>query len=361
MDIYNNAVKDLVLNPGFRKWVLHPNRESDKIWNNYLANNPTAVTDVELARELLLELFSNQYPLQESEFREIWNQIKTGTEKEDNLAKDQKVIPINKFSKSNQRKFGKFDGLGWIWRIAVILTVTVGLGFLASKKIEMRPMAEQPLPVKFKEYNAPPGVKSTITLGDGTKVLLNSGSSLRYKGDFSQEKREVYLKGEAFFEVYPDLERPFSVITEGASTTALGTSFNIMAYKDENLLISLVTGKVEVAVKDEVGDPIILEPRESLKIPSERGGITKVRYNEDEVMGWTRKLIVFNNTELSEAIRVLENWYGVTFHFQNQPKPGLNLSGKFYNETLENILDGLSYTAGLDFDIKKDKVNISFH
>jgi transmembrane sensor len=63
---------------------------------------------------------------------------------------------------------------------------------------------------------------------------------------------------------------------------------------------------------------------------------------------------------LAEAVRTLENWYGVKFHFQNRPKPGKYLSGKFHNETLENVLEGLSYTAGLDFNIDNDQVNIKF-
>src|SRR5690554_8093531 len=113
MNIYRDAVKDLVLNPEFRRWVLNPNPESDKIWKNHLAKNPTAAQDVELARELLLELFSNRYPLQESEFRQIWGHIDTQTEKEDSHIKEQKVIPINNLSatKCDKKKSGKWDGL----------------------------------------------------------------------------------------------------------------------------------------------------------------------------------------------------------------------------------------------------------
>ncbi|MFC4871683.1 FecR family protein [Negadavirga shengliensis] len=360
MDIYSNSVRDLVLNPEFRKWVLHPNPESDKIWQSYLAKNPTAIQDVELAKELLLELFSNQYPLQESEFGEIWDYIDTETEKEDKRAQQQKIIPINRLSDAKRGNSGSSDVARMMWRVAAILVVTLGVGFLASRMAPTEPVAEQPVPAKFKEYTTPPGVKSSITLGDGTKVLLNSGSSLRYQENFSPERREVFLEGEAFFEVQHDPGRPFTVKTGEVSTTALGTSFNIMAYREEHLLISLVTGKVAIGVPHENRDEIILEPRQSLKIQPGEGDFLKVRFDEDQVMGWTRKMIVFNNTELSEAIRALENWYGVKFHFQNRPRPGMNLSGKFYNETLENVLEGLRYTAGLDFEIKKDKVSITF-
>ena len=361
MNIYRDAVKDLVLNPEFRRWVLNPNPESDKIWKNHVANNPTAVQDVEVARELLLELFSNRYPLQESEFNDIWNYIDARTEKEDNEVKNQKVIPIHHFNGEmrDETKRGDWIGLRWISRIAAFLIFAVGLGFLAVEFIQTEPVADQSVPIKYKEYSTSPGVKSSITLADGTKVLLNSGSLLRYRENFSPDKREVFLEGEAFFEVFHDPERPFTVKTGEVSTTALGTSFNIMAYEKENLLISLVTGKVAISTSNDKGQ-MILEPRETLRVQPEKGKFLKLGFDEDGVMGWTRKMIVFDNTELSAAIRTLENWYGVTFHFQNEPKPDLYLEGKFYNETLENVLDGLSYTAGLDFEIKNDRVNITF-
>src|SRR5690554_1944196 len=363
MDIYRNSVRDLVLNPEFRKWVLRPNPESDRIWENYLVQNPTAAQDLELARELLLELFSNRYPLQESAFDEIWHHIDTETEKEDRRIKDQKVIPINRLSTTKNKgdnKNGEGNRLRLIGRIAAMLVLTVGLGFLASELTRTAPVIEQPAPITYKTYSTPPGMKSSVTLGDGTKVTLNSGSVLRYNETYFPDKREVFLEGEAFFKVYPDLDRPFTVKTGEVSTTALGTSFNIMAYEEENLLISLVTGKVAITLPSEHTDQIILEPSESLKIRPHKGDFLKTTFDEEEVMGWTRKMIVFNNTELHAAIRTLENWYGVTFHFHNQPKSGMYLQGKFYNETLENVLDGLSYTAELNFQIEKNTVNITF-
>lgn len=361
MDIYRNSVRDLVLNPEFRKWVLQNNPDSDKIWAGYLAKNPTAVQDVELARELLLDLFSNRYPLQDTEFQEIWQNVDTHTELETSPVNNQKVIPINHLSGTTQykKRESKWYELRWISRIAAVLII-IGLGFLANTLVDPEPRAVQPVPISFKVYSTPPGVKSSVTLGDGTKVLLNSGSVLRFNENLFPDKREVFLEGEAFFEVHHDPNSPFTVKTGKVCTTALGTSFNVRAYEQENLLISLLTGKIAVGMPTENRDQIILEPRESLKILPKNGNFLKMGFDDDEVIGWTRKMIVFNNTELSTAIRTLENWYGVTFHYHNQPKSGMYLQGKFYNETLENVLDGLSYTAELNFQIEKNTVNITF-
>ncbi len=362
MDIYNDTVKGLVLNPEFRKWVLNPNPERNKAWKHYLSTNPASVKDVELARELILDLFSNQYPLQDMEYKEIWDNIETKTTKEDQQRQYTKVVPIRQGivkekAKSTQDSFR----VGYFWRIASILLIALGLGFFTSRYTLQESTEEIPQPIKKVVFNNPPGVKSSISLADGTRVMLNAGSSLSYEESRFKEVRDVFLEGEAFFEVAHDPHRPFTVNAGGVNTTALGTSFNIMAYKEEKQMVSLVTGKVSIALPNSKNEKILLAPKEAISISPDKMLVSKAKFDEDAILAWTRKTIVFDDTKLAEAIRALENWYGVRIHFQNQPKPGKRLSGKFHNETLENVLEGLSYTAGLDFRIEKGQVNIKFN
>ncbi|WP_163379742.1 FecR family protein [Cyclobacterium sp. SYSU L10401] len=362
MDIYNDTVKGLVLNPEFRKWVLNPSSERNKIWKQYLSDNPTSVKDVELARELILELFSNQYPLQDKEYKEIWDNIETKTTKEDQQKQLTKVVPIRQgVVKEKPNSTQDSFQVGYFWRIASILLIALGVGFFTSRYTLPEPTVEIPQPVKKVVFNNPPGVKSSISLADGTRVMLNAGSSLSYEESRFKEARDVFLEGEAFFEVAHDPDRPFTVNAGGVNTTALGTSFNIMAYKDEKQMVSLVAGKVSIALPNSIDEKILLAPKEAISISPDKMLVSRTKFDEDAILAWTRKTIVFEDTKLAEAIRALENWYGVRFHFQNQPKPGKRLSGKFHNETLENVLAGLSYTAGLDFRIEKDQVNITFN
>ncbi|WP_162340537.1 FecR family protein [Cyclobacterium salsum] len=362
MDIYNDTVKGLVLNPEFRKWVLNPNPERNNTWKHYLSTNPTSVKDVELARELILELFSNQFPLQDKEYKEIWDHIETKTTKEDQQKQFAKVVPIRQ-GMVQEKPTSTQDSfqIGYFWRIASILLLALGVGFFASRYTLPEPTVEIPQPVKKVVFNNPPGVKSSISLADGTRVMLNAGSSLSYEESRFKAVRDVFLEGEAFFEVAHDPGRPFTVNAGGVNTTALGTSFNIMAYKDEKQMVSLVTGKVSIALPNSKKEEILLAPKEAISISPDKMLVSRTKFDEDAILAWTRKTIVFEDTKLVEAIRALENWYGVRFHFQNQPKPGKRLSGKFHNETLENVLEGLSYTAGLDFRIEKDQVNITFN
>lgn len=361
MDIYNDTVKGLVLNAAFRRWVLNPNPELNKTWKQYLSNNPNSVKDVELAREFILELFSNQYPLKDKEYKEIWDNIETKTTKEDQQNQYAKVVPIRHgIVKEKLTSTQDSFQLGYFWRIASILLISLGVGLLASRYTLPEPTVEMPQPEKKVVFNNPPGVKSSISLADGTRVMLNAGSSLFYEENRFKEVRDVFLEGEAFFEVAHDADRPFRVNAGGVNTTALGTSFNIMAYKNEKQLISLVTGKVSIVLPNSKNEKIILAPKEAISISPDKMLVSRTEFDEDAILAWTRKTIVFEDTKLAEAIRALENWYGVRFLFQNQPKPEMRLSGKFHNETLENVLEGLSYTAGLDFRIEEDQVSIKF-
>src|SRR5690606_31958131 len=174
----------------------------------------------------------------------------------------------------------------------------------------------------------PQGVKSDLTLSDGSKVILNSGSSIRYIKGFEKDKREVFLEGEAYFDVARDPEKPFAVRKANVSITALGTSFNVRAYENEDLNISLISGKVGIEMLSDHQQYVLLEQGESLQVRPE-GTWSKEAFNEEEVIGWTKKTIIFNKTSVSEAIRILENWYGVTFNLENEPQPGLLLSGRF--------------------------------
>lgn len=183
---------------------------------------------------------------------------------------------------------------------------------------------------------------------------------MKYLKNFEKDRRAIFLKGEAFFSVTKDASRPFIVHALETTTTALGTSFNVSAYQGESIDVSLVTGKVAIDKDDLKTKPITLLPGEALKIDSENDQLIKSKFNKEEVIGWTKKHIIFQKTPLFEAIRVLENWYGVHIHVKNSPPHQILLSGKFQDETLENVLEGLGFSTRFEFIIDKENVTIIF-
>lgn len=209
--------------------------------------------------------------------------------------------------------------------------------------------------VEMLEHYAPPGVKANLSLKDGSKVVLNSGSTLRYIKNFESNRRVLELTGEAYFEVAEDKARPFSVKTGAVTTTALGTTFHISSYDDEPLDIALISGKVAVDIKLNESRRLNLEKGQGLEIDLSKDEIKSLSFDSEKLLGWTRKVIIFDEVSMFEIKRVLENWYGVNIDFINRPASDLEISGRFKDQSLENVLEGLSHSARFEYKLEKIK------
>jgi transmembrane sensor len=364
MDISNYTAEDFVLDPSFREWVLRPNAEANLHWERILATNPTKYMEAEKAREIIVHLTEPPHQgLSDTEFWGLWTEIEADLTDNIRPFQEEKVIPLNAGITLRRKvpdpghKIEYLSHLGF--RVACVLALAFGLGFMASYFISENPLKELPA-IVFEERSTDPGVKAHLTLSDGSQVILNSGSTLKYIRNFEEVKREVILKGEAFFNVEKDSLRPFTVVTGGVKTTALGTSFNIKSYEEGILDISLLTGKVAVEAPLEEQAYVTLIAGEAVNIDVAQNHITKDHFDEEMVVGWTKKILVFQKTPFGQAIRTLENWYGVQFEVVNKPATPVLFSGKFDNETLEIVLEGLSYAAKFNYEINEDKVKIKF-
>lgn len=364
MDISDYTTEDFVLDPSFREWVLYPNVTANLYWQKLLDKNPSKYREAEEAREIIIHLAKKEdQTLTDAEFGKLWKEIDLDLSEDVHSYHEEKVIPLNSASTlkrgmsvpRHQHPYLSH----YVFRVACILALAIGLAFMAGY-FTMEAQEELPKSVVYEERNTDPGVKAHLTLSDGSQVILNSGSKLKYIRNFEEGKREVILEGEAFFNVEKDSLRPFTVVTGDVKTTALGTSFNIKSYEQGMLDISLLTGKVAVESNLEKLAYLTLTPGEAINIDISHNRFKKGQFDEDLVVGWTKKLLVFQKTPLWEAVRILENWYGVTVGIQNKPNKEVLFSGKFDNETLEIVLEGLSYAAKFDYDINEDKVNIKF-
>jgi transmembrane sensor len=368
LDISKYTVEDFALNQEFRAWVFYPSQSLNEYWERLFEKYPVQVKNAKIAKEILLNLSYPKYQFFERESLEVWERIDFETEEwEKNRQKQTKTVKV--VSLNSQSLLEKYENSGkqinWFsqeLRVAGILLFAFSLSLIFGLFFKSEPIkTEYIADLVYDEYSAPPGVKSTLTMQDGSKVWLNSGSSVRFIKNFEEDKRIIYLEGEAYFEVAKDSLRPFSVITGEVTTTALGTSFNISAYPHEDLKIALVEGKVAVEVVQTEDSRVLLEKGEALKINTNSGEVKKELFDSELVIAWTKKKIIFQGVKLAEAVRILENWYGIKFKFQNNPSPDLVLYGVFQDETLENILEGLSYSARFQYKIKKDEVKIIFN
>lgn len=205
----------------------------------------------------------------------------------------------------------------------------------------------------------PAGQKTKIHLPDGSTVYLNSQSRITYREDFVNN-RHISLKGEAFFNVAKDENKPFTVESNGIITTALGTSFNISTFnKAEKVVVTLVTGKVKL--NQEGGENfLILNPGEESVLSKDESAMDKKIVDVSQKTLWMEGVLRFEDTSMDEMVAVLERWYGVEIKvIGNQGK--FAASGTFENnETLKNVLQVLSASIGFDYTLKEKVVLIKF-
>lgn len=200
------------------------------------------------------------------------------------------------------------------------------------------------------------GQKTTVVLPDGTTVWLNSGSRLSYDMSYDHKDRNVTLEGEGYFEVADDQERPFTVHLENYSVTALGTSFNISAYDEDNrITTTLVEGKVRVRSS---GIDTQLTENQSITYDKERKEYVKENDVQSYVSGLWRnnELAVSPGTTLKELTVILERNYNIQFEFQDESIKKYKFEGVIKNSQLTNVLELISLSAPVAYSIRGNKV-----
>lgn len=255
------------------------------------------------------------------------------------------------------------ERFGWYrypGRIAAAVALLAGLGLLFYFMQTKYKASGTDLVISQIVKENPSGVKSQVQLPDGTLVWLNAVSSISYLPNFTDTNRLVNLKGEAYFEVVKDKDRPFRVISDQVVTTALGTSFNIHAHEKDKIKISLSTGKVDV-LNIGSNEKVVLHPGQ--QATTQRLGFSVSSFENEKVLAWKDGTIYFDDTGFDEMIATLEKWYGAQFKVQNlsaERRKSLKITGKYPNMSLENILDILSYSLEFEYEIDNKTVTIKF-
>jgi transmembrane sensor len=232
------------------------------------------------------------------------------------------------------------------------------------------------------------GIRNKFNLPDGTTVWLNSGSRLRFPGTFSGQKREVYLVGEACFEVSKDATRPFYVNLGEISVKATGTTFNVSAYPGENTFeTSLLSGKVDLvktvskrkeivvchmqpkqlAIFDKTDDHVEVKDESDEEAEMKNPATDKTAdaqriepilpkaVSHNKHTSWITGKLVFRNDPMVEVIRQLGRWYNVDIRLQDTILYDFQYTATFENETLDQVLDLLVLSAPIEYSVLSRK------
>ena len=201
------------------------------------------------------------------------------------------------------------------------------------------------------------GGEYRVRLADGTLVFLNSASELKYPVVFTGNTREVFLTGEAWFEVKQDTAHPFIVHADDMNIKVLGTSFGVRAYPRQDIaMTTLVSGSVEIMGGDR---PYVLVPGEQIVYRKEQRQATIRGVDTELYVSWKDGYYKLRNTSLEEIMSTLSVWYGVEVSYRDEAAKELAYSGRLRRyDRIEDILDFLRETNDVIFEINGDNIVI---
>jgi len=204
------------------------------------------------------------------------------------------------------------------------------------------------------------GEEYQLVLSDGTRVWLNSESRLKFPVRFANNRREVILEGEAFFEVTKNAKAPFIVKTGPMDIEVLGTSFNVSAYKDEaNIQTTLLEGKVRVSSKYGQTVEQVLKPNEQAVFSRSNNQFEIIEVNAALYACWREGVFIFNEENLEDILRKLSRWYNINVFFQSEEVRSYQFSGKLPRfKNCNELLDMIEKTTDVQFTMKENRVVI---
>lgn len=295
---------------------------------------------------------------------EEWNNYKAGHGKSKDVDFKNIFSKIEKeIEKDNKKIFGMYVNAYQFRKIAASVVLFITLGGLLSLLI-FNPFASDEIAMITKHNQS--GVRSQFVLPDGSTVWLNSESTVKYPEDFNKQNiRQIQLEGEAFFDVKRDINHPFVVKTESIEVTVLGTSFNVMAYKDNKITeTTLVTGKVGIErnqSKTRNAQKVILTPNHKAVFNKETDKFIMDKVDAEIYTSWKNGKLIFDNTSFADVIEKIERWYGIDVEYDKE------LASKYFytititNENIEEVLLLLKKTTPIDYTINNKEIIIKLN
>ncbi|MFD1604476.1 FecR family protein [Flavobacterium artemisiae] len=229
------------------------------------------------------------------------------------------------------------------WAVAASLIFLIGLSlffYQSSNSVENKQLA-----VKL-------GQHAQIKLSDGTQIWLNAGSVLKYPTAFKGDTREVYLSGEAFFDVAKDKKHPFIIHTNKMDTKVLGTSFNVQAYPDQTMQeVSVMTGRVNV--KSTVTEEnVYVTPGQKVIFKSHDNKLKAFKdVPVNTISLWRKNIMVFEETPLSEVVATINRNYNVAIEVKNKDLNALKISAYFKELPADQVIGLVCKIINADYKL----------
>jgi len=267
--------------------------------------------------------------------------------------KVQKIDERKAYQKISNQLFSrkKINILGWMQRVAAVLLLPVIVAsaiYFYSEKNDRTQFS-----TVYNTVETPLGMRSSLTLPDGTRVWLNAGSKISYPVLFSNKIREVSLSGEAYFEVKKDKSWPFVVATKNMNVLVSGTTFNCNAYPENNQVQTvLVEGEVTIA-NQSATEVESMSPGELATFNNSNQQITKTKTDLQKYIAWKSGKLMFRDDKMNKVVEKLERWYNVEFEIEDKEIANYVYTATFIDESLDQVLKMLSLSAPIRYTISE--------
>ena len=306
-------------------------------------------------QDLLYKYFKGNATIEEE--KQILDWVDASDENRKTFQKERMLYDIALFSNEKQsihanNKARIIPMLKWTTRIAAMIAIVWGCGFL-FKDYQYSRLAQ------LQTVTVPAGQRAQITLADGTKVWLNSQSTLTYASNFGRQERNVSLDGEAYFEVSKNKKIPFFVNTETNKVRVVGTCFNVCAYKGSNEFeTTLVEGIVDIYTSEGI-KPVTRLIKDEF-FGSYNGKAQKKIPPSYEYLRWKEGLYCFDDSPFTCILSKLEKYYNVKITVKNPEVLNYRCTGKFKEQDgVEHILRVIQKDHRFTYQINEDKDSIT--
>lgn len=390
MDIKNNSIGyiNFLKDKKFIQWQLVPNVSLNAYWEQFIKNNPDCIIGMEQAIDYLKTTGLNKNDLGKDDFNLLFHKIERSLRKQERKiqirrligyaaaicvcmaigialfldSSNEKIITENEFiigeMLNNEDIQIITNGETIFFHDDVDVTLNEG----GSAEISSNTNETSTIQIgknAFTSLVVPYGKRSTLTLSDGSRIWLNSGSVLEFPSQFSGKKREIRLpSGEMYIDVAFDSEKPFYVQTSHFNVKVHGTKFNVSAYSPSIHSVVLVEGRVGIQVENK--DELILKPNEQAISTGLGGTIKTYEVDCEEFVSWKDGFYTFKQTPIEEVLRQIGRYYNIRFDYAQE----INLkertcTGKIYlSDKLENVMKTITLLSNTKYIIEDNQIQI---
>ncbi len=369
----------------FIEWVLFPTDETDNYWDLYLKNNPSDLEAFKLAKERFSNVNISSYNLSDSEINDEVKQIE---------------ISVRKHNRRLKLKFTSYVIAACFIAFAFLLiynhlnrdvikddfivgsqlnsediqlivgdktrsfqeNINIEIDQEGNAKVESEGQSRENIATDQKAMNkliVPYGKRSTLTLADGSKVWLNSGTVLEFPSQFENHSRNITLvSGEIYIDVAPDNRKSFYVNSSDLSVMVHGTEFNFSAYNDMAHSVVLVDGSVGLKSIGEKEQ--LLKPNQQAKLNSD-GSFSINEVDINEFISWKNGYLIFDETPMSEVLKKIKRYYNISFNYDKDVSISeMTCVGRIVlSEDIDDVMTTIALITASEYKRENNKIYIS--